>query len=123
MSTILEIQKPELTYCKKYDLHCPCPKCKPPKHWNCGKCWLEYINYNYEKFNFCDVCKGPLDLENLEPKTLESKLLDKIFAHTPCPQKINPKEYAKTPLNQQSYIIDNNNSNNKNANNTRNTRT
>jgi len=28
MTTILEIQKPHLTYCQKYEDHCLCPECK-----------------------------------------------------------------------------------------------
>jgi len=52
MPTVLEIQKPHLTYCQKYDLHCACPKCEKP-HIHCEK--LE------QPITHCEECDGPLN--------------------------------------------------------------
>ena len=30
MPTLIELNNPDLTYCKRHELHCPCPKCKEP---------------------------------------------------------------------------------------------
>lgn len=37
MPTIIEINKPHLTYCQKYDVHCFCPKCiqNNRQHYSC----------------------------------------------------------------------------------------
>ena len=51
MSTILEIQKPYLTYCKEYDIHCPCPKCENLN------CWQ--LDFKNDFKNYCKQCPGP----------------------------------------------------------------
>lgn len=51
MTTILEIQKPELTYCKEYDVHCYCPKC----------------NYQLQCSNECKNCHGQYQIDPYFP--------------------------------------------------------
>jgi len=93
MTTILEIQKPELTYCQKYDVHCPCPKCGEPKHWSCKKLWMDVkLKQFYPEPLFCDNCKGPTY------ETPEDELLRQIFKEqksSTCPNEVAPKEYEK----------------------------
>jgi len=38
MTTVLEIQRPHLTYCKELDGHCECPKCNNNKNKKCNRC-------------------------------------------------------------------------------------
>ena len=42
MTTILEIQKPYLTYCQKYEDHCLCPKCRGEFCLSCTSCEKHY---------------------------------------------------------------------------------
>jgi len=58
MSTILEIQKPELTYCQKYDIHCACPKCTD----------LDQFCLKTHNPNHCSVCIGPIEEDEEEIK-------------------------------------------------------
>ena len=109
MSTILEIQKPHLTYCEKYDIHCPCIKCNDPKHktlcikFICSNCSNKNENYypTYDT-NYCNNCNGP-DKKGritLKFRTLiknKTYISEKVF--TCCPVKVNKdpmcKEYKK----------------------------
>ena len=50
MPTILEIQEPKMTYCKKYNIHCECAKCEKA-------CW-KFLSIT--KVTYCEeVCLGP----------------------------------------------------------------
>ena len=46
MPTFLEIKYPWLTYCKRYDVHCSCPKCTVSEY-----CWPEN--------EICKDCEEP----------------------------------------------------------------
>jgi len=47
MPTLTEITKPYLTYCQKYDIHCPCPKCNSS------------ISCFHKGGKYCKACAGP----------------------------------------------------------------
>jgi len=87
MPTITEIQNPNLTYCQKYDLYCPCIKCDGNHH-TCIK-----VLY---PTNSCDKCLGP------ETGQIQKvKLLFLFFVKNRLP---DGEEVLRCPSTTQSYI-------------------
>jgi len=58
MTTVLEIQKPKMSYCKKYDIHCECPKCEKPTKY-CIKAYKPNQPKQPNQEDYCDICTGP----------------------------------------------------------------
>jgi len=54
MTTILEIQKPHLTYCKEHEIYCVCPKCKVIRCFYHNVC---------KTFKTCDINKCYVETE------------------------------------------------------------
>ena len=92
MSTILEIQYPELTYCKKYELYCPCHHCDG-NHFTC-------IKKNYPT-NFCNHCLGPTELSKLSK--LSKRYMTNIFAFINTKETKESKGTIRCPS--KSYIL------------------
>jgi len=58
MTTVLEIQEPKMSYCKKYDIHCECPKCKKHTSGTCFK--FKFLSWPHPTGDYCtDICMGP----------------------------------------------------------------
>ena len=101
MTTITEIQKPELTYCDKYDLHCPCIKCNNPRH---KAICMKFVYTKDNSFKppllsyaqltqyFCNNCKGPNNDGEIE---ILIENFHKFNIISVCPVEVNKKEYQK----------------------------
>lgn len=101
MTTILEIQKPHLSYCKKYDIHCPCIKCTNPQH---KAICMKFVYTKDNSFKpplfsfyvqltqFCNNCKGPNKDGEIE---ILIKNIHKTNITSVCPAKVNKNEYQK----------------------------
>ena len=72
MPTILEIQDPKWTYCKVYEDHCLCPKCKGRGQYcsSCTNCEKRYDNFkSIRPVKKCDQ----LDWASFKKKLIKSK--------------------------------------------------
>jgi len=116
MPTILEIQKPELTYCQKWDLHCPCIKCEGENTWSCIKRDMKnYLAHPTHPTHpthpihktcctCCDLCRGPNETSKKGYFYFGSEKYgfgsEKHRYNRLCPTKVNSKvnvqEYKKT---------------------------
>jgi hypothetical protein len=93
MPTIIEIKNPKLTYCNKYETHCPCHKCK--KFLLYPKNPLLYHCLGKRK-TICTNCPGPKDIFKKYPSykdrlTCEEMILSHEYINRDKPIKFTRK--------------------------------